>query len=515
VAGQNAAVVDQAAAARVRGLLLDAGYTAGGVLERVGSAAFDALGRGLGVPIRRALAAPPTGSVPHLDGLIRLLLLGDPLPAAGLPSGAADDLVALALVRVRGADLVPLLEVRPYGEPDTDWYLVADLGTPVDAEHVLGAGGASLTLARITPRVPVDRALDLGCGSGVQVLHATRHARTIVATDTNARALRLTALSAALSGVPGDRIELRAGSLFAPVAGERFDLVVSNPPFVISPGRRFTYRDAGLSGDALTAQLVRQAAAHLAPGGRAAILGNWMHVVGEDWRERVGAWVAGTGVSAWIAQRDAEPVADYAAMWLRDAGVADGPALDAALQEWLVAFAALRCEAVGFGWVVLVAPGGAPGGVDGSRSAGGRQGVPWAHVEDLSWSQRLPSGDEVLAFLDGCARVEALPAPALLAARVVLAEGATITRTEVVSGGHASALPPRLGLAGAVGPGGWRPAVPTHPALLAALLGPATASVGAHVDAWAQAEGLDPIDVLGPVLTTLRELVRLGIVRTV
>jgi methylase of polypeptide subunit release factors len=476
----------------------------------------------------------------HLDALIRVFLLADPVSAAALPTPVADDLEALGLATRHGADLVARLEVRPYGEPDTDWYLVADLGSPVAPDHVLGAGGASLTLARITPRAPAHRALDLGCGSGIQVLHAARHMQGIVATDTNERALRLTALTAALSGVPAERVDLRPGSLFEPVAGERFDLVVSNPPFVISSRHRFTYRDAGLPGDALTEQAVRGAAAHLAPGGRAAILGNWMHVVGHDWRERVTGWVAGTGVSAWIVQRDAEPAADYAAAWLRDAGVADGHDFDVALQEWLDTFDALGCEAVGFGWVVLVAPGavgalGGPGSGQGggqvARAASGRgagevggaasgpgardPGAAWLHVEDLSRSERLPGGEEVAAFLDGCARLVALPAPALLAARMRLVDGATITRTDLVAGGSATAAPPRLGLSGVVGAGGWRPAVPTHPALVDALLDPTDTPIGQRLDAWAQAEGLDPIDVLGPVLTALRELVRLGIVRTV
>ncbi len=74
--------------------------------------------------------------------------------------------------------------------------------------------------------------------------------------------------------------------------------------------------------------------------------------------------------------------------------------------------------------------------------------------------------------------------------------------------------PPRIGLAGAVGPGGWRPAVTVPPALLSALSGSPDTPIGERLDAAAQAEGLDPLDVLGPALMGLRELVRVGIVRT-
>ncbi len=511
------------AEARVRAFLLASGFTTDGVLARVGAEAFAALGRDLAVPVRRALAAsearrpdPSTpgtydGSEPpsqdqsgsrDLDRLIEAFLLAGPIPADALPAVVAEDLVALGMVRREGERLVPLVDVHPYGEPDTDWYVVSDMGTPATPDHVLGLGGASLTLARITPRRDVGRAMDLGCGAGSQVLHAARHASRVVATDTNPRALALTALTAALSGIPEGQLDLREGSLFAPVADERFDLVVSNPPFVISPSHRFTYRDAGLPGDELSRLVVRGAAAHLAPGGMAAVLGNWLHVEGEDWRERVAEWVSGTDVSAWIVQRDTQSVADYAGTWLRDAQVPEGPEFDAAMNEWLDAFADESCVEVGFGWFILVAPGP------------GESTAPWVLVEDLAHVERLPRGDEVLAFLEGCATAERLTAPGLLAAPARLAEGATITATTHLAAGSHIDAPPRLGLVGVVGQGGWRPAITVPLQLLSALLADPDTPIGERLDAAAQAEGLDPLDVLGPALMGLRELVRLGIVRT-
>ncbi len=135
-------------------------------------------------------------------------------------------------------------------------------------------------------------------------------------------------------------------------------------------------------------------------------------------------------------------------------------------------------------------------------------------VEDLAHIERLPRGDEVLAFLEGCRVAEQLSAPGLLAARARLVEGATITATTHLTGSAQVDAPPRLGLAGVVGPGGWRPAITAHPALLTALLADPDTPIGERLDAAAQAEGLDPLDVLGPALMGLRELVRVGIVRT-
>lgn len=129
---------------------------------------------------------------------------------------------------------------------------------------VLGVGGASTTLAGITVRTPVASALDLGTGSGIQALHAAQHATRVTATDLNPRALEFTRLTLALSGAaPAD---LREGSLFEPVGSDTFDLIVSNPPFVISPGARLTYRDGGMGGDDLCRTLVQESGDHLNEG---------------------------------------------------------------------------------------------------------------------------------------------------------------------------------------------------------------------------------------------------------
>ena len=126
----------------------------------------------------------------------------------------------------------------------------------MDRRLVLGVGGASTTLAGLTVRTPVASALDLGTGSGIQALHAARHATRVTATDLNPRALHFARLTLALSGAREP--DLREGSLFEPVGDDRYDLIVSNPPFVISPGARLTYRDGGMGGDDLCRTLVQE-----------------------------------------------------------------------------------------------------------------------------------------------------------------------------------------------------------------------------------------------------------------
>ncbi len=491
---------DRAAALRLREAFLDAGFTADGLLSMLGASAYAALGRGEHVPARRALQDRHGAEAE----LARLFVLGDTAErndvARHLP---LDDLLALGLVG-GGATLRALVDVRPYGESDTDWYVVSDHGPDsaghdvgeVAVDHVLGVGGASLTLARLTPRTQVARALDLGTGCGVQALHLGRHAGTVVATDRNRRALRLAAVTAALSGQEWD---LREGSMFEPVAGETFDLVVSNPPFVISPGHRYTYRDAGLPADDLGRLLVTQAPARLNDGGTAVILANWLHLRGQDWRERVASWVATTGCDAWVAEREVQDPAEYVGLWLRDAGgqrddAGDEAEHDRRYAEWLDELRAMDAEGIGFGWVVL--------------HKGGTYGAQGPRIEDVAHTPRQPRGDEVAALVDARAGWATWDAFALLAARPRRAPGLRLVAEERAdAAGRLGPVPSRVGIAD-----GWRPDVVLDSVGLrlvqeldgATRLSDAVGSVAAAYD-------LDPDDVLPAALLAVRGLVEDGL----
>ncbi|MGP3633747.1 DUF7059 domain-containing protein [Streptomyces sp. 24-1644] len=348
----------------LREALLSAAFTADGLLDRLGASAYAALARSETVPALRA-----TRGESPLDTLVRLFLLQRSVPyeqaRAALP---VEECVEDGWLRRDGDEVRATVDVRPYGGPEgEDWFIVSDLGCAVGGaggigSHeegvVLGVGGASTTLAGITVREPVGSALDVGTGSGIQALHASQHATRVTATDLNPRALAFTRLTLALSGAaPAD---LREGSLFEPVSGETFDLIVSNPPFVISPGARLTYRDGGMGGDDLCRTLVQQAGDRLNEGGYAQFLANWQHVEGEEWQDRLRTWVP-RGCDAWIVQREVQDITQYAELWLRDSGDhrSDPAEYTARYEAWLDEFEALGTKAVGFGWITLRKTGAA------------------------------------------------------------------------------------------------------------------------------------------------------------
>jgi methylase of polypeptide subunit release factors len=252
-----------------------------------------------------------------------------------------------------------LVDVRPYAADDGTYWVCADLTpgldgmvTPTRPDLVLGVSAASTSLAQLTPREPVETAMDLGTGCGVQSLHLARHARRIVATDVNPRALELAEVTLMINDVTG--VELRQGDLFASVAADRFDLITTNPPYVISPshGPRLTYREGHLSGDELVERIVRHGPDHLLPGGTLAVLANWAHLAGHDWQERLAGWIP-PGCDAHVIQRELLDPCEYAEIWLADAGLVGSPGYRRHYAEWLDYFQALGIEAVGLGWIIV------------------------------------------------------------------------------------------------------------------------------------------------------------------
>ena len=300
------------------------------------------------LPLYRRRLAEPT----PLHTLIQLFALHQSVPEAearrAFDPVPIDDLAALGLVeREEGL-------VRPLVALAVEQGLILALDRPdpvtfaVQPDHVLGVSPPALLLARLTVRETAGRALDLGCGGGVQALLAARHAHSVVGVDLNPRALAFARFNARLNRVRN--VEWREGDLYAPVAGERFDLVVSNPPYVVSPESWLLFRDGGGAGDGICARIVGGLGSHLAEGGFATVLANWALREGEPWSDRPRRWVEGTGCDAWILRWETQDALTYAAAWTRGpeaAGYVD------ALERWTAHYEALGIRSLVMGALVL------------------------------------------------------------------------------------------------------------------------------------------------------------------
>jgi hypothetical protein len=222
---------------------------------------------------------------------------------------------------------------------------------PLQPDYVSGINPAARTLASLTMRMPVETALDVGTGCGYQALLLAKQAKSVVAVDILPRALWLTTFNAQLNEVTN--ISCREGNFFDPVRGEHFDLIVCNPPFIVSPDTDYFFRDSGLGGDSVSEMVLKSAIEHLTEGGFATVLVNWGLKRDQEWDEPGRAWLAGRPCDAMFVRWDtAEPLA-YAATWNAHLAQISKQQYGASLDRWVEYMASLDFDSIAELGVVL------------------------------------------------------------------------------------------------------------------------------------------------------------------
>ena len=331
----------------LRSVLASAGYAPEPIAERLGLDTNLIIRRDE-LPVHRRRL----NTADALDALIQCFLLEasvdiDDAEALLAPAGVAG-LEAIGLLRRDGTTVRAVLRLTPHA----GLLIAHDTHQPGDLreDSVLGLTNSARTLASMTVRNPVGRALDLGTGCGVQALLTAAHAEQVIAVDLNPRALWLTDLNRRLNGITN--VECRAGDLFAPVAGETFDLIVTNPPFVISPSREYLFRDSAIEEDGLSRAVVTESAGALVEGGFAHIMCNWVARKDEPWSAAVESWIDGRGCDALILHYDTLEPLRYAAAWNEDLA-SDTDRFTITLDAWLDYYSRRGIDAIGIGAVVL------------------------------------------------------------------------------------------------------------------------------------------------------------------
>jgi methylase of polypeptide subunit release factors len=403
------------AARRTRELFLDAGYRE------------DELLRVLGVEDPPLVTQDDTGlrertrEPTPFNLLARLFFLGQPLDAALARGGLPEWFVAAATHAGLLEDAQGQLRPRALVVPSGRQHLACDLLDRLRSErgdHVPVGGPAARHLRNFTLRRPVASCLDLGTGNGVQALAAARHARRVVATDLNPRALDFARFNARLNGC--EQIECRRGDGFAPVAGERFDLIVCNPPFVVTPSTRFLYRDNDMELDGFCRRLAREAPAHLAEGGVFQMIFEWVQLADQAWEERLLGWFEGSGCDVWLVKANTHLPESYARRRLDETARATGDGAAAGLGEWLDYYRERKVVALHGGFLAL------------RRRAGGG----WHRLDqltgdvDASFGAAIGRGFAARDFLAAHGDRESL-----LASRLRLADGVGVEKRARWEGG--------------------------------------------------------------------------------
>ncbi len=386
---------------------------------------------------RRRLAGAPG----PLADLVTLFAFGWPVAldraVAAVGSVGVDALVASGALVERDGSVSPMVRIAPHD----DVWIASDRPvedeSDADPQHVPGINPPATLLAALTVRHQVGSALDLGTGNGIQALLLARHCDRVVATDANPRALAFAAFNAALNDVAA--IELRAGSWFEPVAGERFDLIVSNPPYVISPEHEYMYRDSGQEPGAVCATVIGGLPAHLTDGGYASVLASWPVYGDRHWSEQPRQWLT-SGGRAWLLQFSLDDPLSHAARWNQPlASVGQLDAFEESVGRWVRYTGERGIEAIGYGAVIVQQHDGAPIVVRADH-------VRTGHGDITTQVERVFAAHELLAGLDddAVAGLAWQPAPELRVRRglrhisgdwqpgetvVTLADGALVEAT--------------------------------------------------------------------------------------
>jgi len=352
-----------------------------------------------------------------LNVLVRLFLLGAPVDEDTI-TGLLPELVVsfcndAGLLHYDGE----LVTGRVVIIPVEDLLFVSDafwtLGTDEARDFVLPASTHSANFLRyLTMRDHVEDTLDLGCGCGIHALFAARHSDRVVATDISPEAIAYTRFNALLNDI--HNIDCIEGSLFEPVAGRQFDLITSNPPFVIGPSESFVYRDNPLELDEFCRVLAGEAPRYLKEGAHLQMLCEWVEVEGESWVDRIGGWI--TGCDAWVLHATPLSPASYAR---QRTGDVSGESVNAGSEkDWIAYFDRHAVRAVHPGMLVL------------RRN----DAANWLHVHNLPADITQPAGAAVASGIAAVDFLEACDDEALLAATLRLANELEAEQTQSEDG---------------------------------------------------------------------------------
>jgi methylase of polypeptide subunit release factors len=391
-------------------------------------------------PTDRPIVVRQLKAAPRLAPLVHLFLLNLALPEE-------EARAALAPLALEQLEAVGLLKRREDGQidasvrfvPHEDLLFACDLfeleAAGEDPEYVAPINPSSLSLDMLTVRRPVETLLDIGTGPGFQALRGARHAGHVVATDLNPRALNYASFSAQLNRI--HNIEFRLGSIFEPVAGERFEQVLCNPPYIISPDSEFLYRDSGREGDAFCREMVRLAPEHLEEGAFAQTLVSWVLGEDEEWSAPLRRWVDGLGCDVLLLHFKTDTPIDTAAVQRPILFSHDPDYIAETLDRWLAYYERIGASSIGYGAVVL------------RRRSGGSN---WVRAETLSVSLAKLAGEHVVGLFTAQDLLEGLDSPeAVLDERLVVAEPHTLVERFALDEGAWTPLDAELSLESGLG----------------------------------------------------------------
>ncbi len=299
-----------------------------------------------------------------------------------LPSWFLDAALRCGLIEIRGQHVESVAMLAPF-----EGLLVATdhsrkIESAEDPNVVLIINPTTWLLYRSAIRRPARATLDLGAGCGALALTAAAYSEQVAATDLNPRCTEFARFNAALN--LKSNVECLTGSLFDPVAGRKFDAIVTNPPFFITPVMDHLFCDNEMELDGFCRKLVRLAPDYLNEGGFLQMICEWVEIERQSWKERLSEWVADSGCDALVLKGHTELPDRYATNRIRET-TPPSPAADARnYSSWTGYYRKKGVTAIHRGIINL-------------RRRSGRN---WLSFEDAQRLPKRPFGNAILRRFD-------------------------------------------------------------------------------------------------------------------
>ncbi len=319
-----------------------------------------------------------------LNLLVRWFVVGEPVAqkVAGqvIPPDILQLLIDCDLLTSADENLVSPVMFAPFEKYwiATDTY--ARLSRGGGDDDVLMINSTTLFLLNLAIRTPCRSLLDLGTGCGVVAIVAGgQFAEHVTATDLTGRAGVFARFNTWLNG--STNVEVLTGDLFQPVAGRRFERILTNPPFYITPSSKRVFAENPMELDGFCRNLVKQAPPHLEEGGFLQMLVEWPEIEGQPWEERLAEWFEGSGCDAMVFHGGTYDPVRYAQARLPVVAAPAGKETDyRRFAEWVDYYKEKKVKAIHAGFLTMRR----------------RSGQNWVHFERAPSEPKLLSGDAIL-----------------------------------------------------------------------------------------------------------------------
>jgi len=334
-----------------------------------------------------------TAELTPLHVLLHWFFLGVPLESesiAGIvPALVITQMLEMGMLNRDGGRLTATVMLTPCESFLFAADPAATLESPESSAMVLWPNPSTRILQMFTVRRPSEATLDLGTGCGMLAILAAGHSRQVVATDLNPRATEFARFNAWLNGVTN--VECLTGDTFEPVQSRTFDLIMSNPPFFVTPSSEQIYCENSMDLDGYCRALIRAAPRHLNEGGFLQITFEWVQVRGQTWQDRLKEWLEDTGCDAWVLRSYARSAAAYASERIGRMMPYSPLTANQRFDQWMAYYRARRVEEI-------------QGGILALRRRSGRN---WIRIEELTnLDSKEPFGEAVVELFANQDRLE-------------------------------------------------------------------------------------------------------------